>query len=79
MNAPPINDPEAKATRLIKVRFRKASFKPNNRIPTNAMRLTKITDVRIMISSDTIFQHLGYDFSPLLCKVLFIRNEGNDT
>ena len=53
MNAPPINDPEAKLTRLIITRFRKASLRLIKMRPMNAMRLTKVTDARITSNIDT--------------------------
>ena len=70
MNAPPINDPDAKLTRLIKTRFRKTSFRLIKMRPMNAMRLTKATDARITSNKDifstsrknVLFTMLNVDF-----------------
>lgn len=51
MNAPPINDPEAKPMRAVKMRFRNASFRPIKMMPIKATRLTAVTDARITIKS----------------------------
>jgi hypothetical protein len=71
MNAPPINDPEAKLTRIIKIRFRKASFRLIKSKPVKAIRLTKATDARITSNLDifstsrknVLFTMLNVDFS----------------
>ena len=49
MNAPPNNDPEAKPTRAVKMRFKNASFIPMKMMPMKAIRLTAVTEARITI------------------------------
>ncbi|MGQ9544761.1 MAG: hypothetical protein ACUVQX_03140 [Candidatus Bathycorpusculaceae bacterium] len=55
MNAPPINAPHEKPTRAIKMRLRKASFRPINRMPIREIKLTTVTDARIAIRSAVYF------------------------
>ena len=49
---------EAKHMRFIKIRFRKASFRPIKRMLMEANRLTKVTDVKITIKSDILLKSL---------------------
>ncbi len=59
MNAPPISDPEANPMRAVKMRFKKASFRPINKMPTNDSRLTMDTDARITTRSTIDFEPLN--------------------
>ena len=66
-NTAPINDPEAKPTRAIKMRPIIASFKPTKSIPMKDTRLTIVTEARIMIRSIKGFHlSLTKSFSLLL-------------
>jgi hypothetical protein len=64
MNAPPISDPEAKPTRAIKMRLRKASLRPAKKMPIKDIRLTTVTDARITIRSAIDFSFLNGRFLP---------------
>jgi hypothetical protein len=65
MKAPPIKEPEAKPTRAITMRLRKASFRPIKRMPMKAIRLTTVTDARIAIKSAIDFNLLSEIFYSL--------------
>ena len=60
-NALPMSDPEANPMRAVKMRFRKASFRPMKRIPMNDIRLTMDTAVRITTKSAIDFKPLNVD------------------
>jgi hypothetical protein len=46
-----MSDPEAKPMSAIRMRLKKASFRPMKTMPMKATRLTTVTDARITIKS----------------------------